>query len=94
MKWARIKEGASKIFWEKVLKTFRRPELIPPSYREFKNKLEKLEGKVLEVEKEYDDRVVLKYPPEFIEKLPEGGIVSAIDVEKDLVELEKGLGER
>jgi hypothetical protein len=86
MKKAKIKKGAGRIFWEQTLETFRRPELIPETYREFKRRLEQLEGVVMDVEKEYNDRIVLKYPPEFVERLPEGRVVTEIDVEKKLVE--------
>jgi hypothetical protein len=73
MKKAKIRIDASRIFFKRAL--------------ELKDLLKNLEGKVLEVEKEYDDRVVLRY------QKPDGS-VATIDIEKDLVELEKGLGER
>jgi hypothetical protein len=87
MKRAKIKEDAPRIFWEETLKTFRRAERIPETYREFKKRLEELAGKVFEIEREYDDRIQLKYPPELVERLPTGEVITGIDVEKKLVEV-------
>lgn len=86
---AKIKKDAPEIFWKQTLEIFRRPEFIPKAYRDFKKKLEELAEKEFEVEKEYNNRVVLKYPPELIERLPTGELVTAIDLEKKLIEKQK-----
>jgi len=87
IKIAKIKKDAPEIFWKDTLEVFRKPENVPESYRRFKEKLKNLIGIPLEVEKEYNDRIVLKYPEWLIEKLPTGELVTAIDLEKKLVEV-------
>ena len=81
MRKARIKENAPEQFYKESVKIFKGG--LPKTYLEFHQTLKKWAGKMLEVEKEYDDRVFLKYPNPVEEN---GYKIVGIDLEKKFVE--------
>lgn len=93
-RFARIKSNASQIFWNRAKKQFNVDEdrwdvslveQIPKTYIDFRKTLQNLANKEFEVDNEYNNRIVLKYPPELQKPFGKGKVV-AIDLEKDLVE--------
>jgi len=87
--YATVKPNASSLFHKKnilpILKRTQNISSVPRTYLEFRDHLRKLEGKTFEIVKEYDDRIVLKYPEEMIEEFEPGRSVVSIDLEKYLV---------
>ena len=78
-RYAVIREDAHMIYLREQHKRFK--GRLPINW-EWYNHLKQLAGKKLEVEREYNDRVVLKYPPEMVKVYPDGRKVVAIDLEK------------
>lgn len=94
-RFAKIKANAHNIFWKRVLKDYNvelnRLDIplnrqIPQTVIDFRKKLGDLANMEMEITKEYNDRIVLKYPPELVKPFGEGKIVG-IDLEKDLVKI-------
>ena len=82
----RIIPGAAARFTRKWYKGLGPQAVMPKEAREYSIKISELEGKVFDVGREYDERIVLRYPPELVETTKDGKKVVAIDLEKDLVE--------
>jgi hypothetical protein len=88
VKHARVKSNAASIFWKKFNRDRNPRAPIPRETSEFGDRLKEISGKTFVVDREYDNRVVLQYPPEMVYPMPNGrGKVVAIDMEKDLVEM-------
>lgn len=85
-KKARIIKDAPTVFMKEQRKIFRDVSL-PKEAQEHYERLQKLAGMTFEIEREYGDRIVLKYPPSLCYPTEDGkGTVCAIDLEQHLVE--------
>jgi hypothetical protein len=82
MKWVRVKDDAAATFLRREYRKFGGP--LPKTYYEHIERLRQLGGRVLRVEREYGDRIVLAYDEEVGKEVGTNAV--AIDLEADLVE--------
>lgn len=82
--YAKIKKDASTLFTREQRKTYRNVPL-PREAQRFRELLRKLAGKTFEIDRIYNDRIVLNYPVKIVDG--RGCIVTGIDLAINLVEL-------
>lgn len=93
---AKIKKNASRLWLKETLKSLNKQYLneLPYTYRDYFQKLLALEllsskGESFKVERQYNDRIVLRYSKEIQNLLDIPKEVVAIDIEAKYVEIVK-----